>query len=463
MKCKMDVKVKKFWVFPAWLVLMAVFVGCGGGSSTGGAIPPAPQPLTTETLTPVGLPVGATIGATGGTLTSSDGGITITVPAGAVDADTEFTITAMGKPAGNAVAVYKLEPEGMTFDPPVTLTFDPPQDEVSRISIEGLGIAYHNAAGQWEWLGEAVCDTGNRTLSVDIAHFSIFGMFSGFNLLPSSAGVQVGETVQLQIMYCMAPDSGDELASLVFECRAAEVTAMFSKWSVNGTESGNSTVGTITTGNTPNATFTAPQDQPDPETVQVTVEVSEILVSLTTTTTEKVVLYSLITIGETPGYSGDFTVSAYGPSVWTDWTAHGTATWTPSEDYGEYGEYDVTVSITPDQTQFFLGDAVCILNGTTQTYENLGQIKDWSDPPTAYWIINVQWSATCTDDQGTHTFPNFLSLLWASGCAAEWASLNDAVYPGHLQGSYTWPSAACTMVVTGMPTATVTWNFSSQD
>lgn len=99
----------------------------------------------------------------------------------------------------------------------------------------------------------------------------------------------------------------------------------------------------------------------------------------------------------------------------------------------------------------------------SQSYENLGQIKDWVTPPTAYWLINVQWSATCTDDEETYTVENFLSLLWASGCVSEWASLDDAVYPGRLQGSYTWPAAACTPLHPGMPTATVTWDFSEQN
>jgi hypothetical protein len=450
MKCKMDVKAKKLWVFPAWLVLMAVFAGCGGGGSENrGDTPLTPQPLTTATLTPAGLPASATIGATGGTLTSSDGGITITVPAGAVDGDTEFTITAMGKPAGNAVAVYKLEPEGMTFDPPVTLTFDAPEDEVSRISIEGLGIAYHNADGQWEWLGEAVCDTGNRTLSVDIAHFSIFGMFAGFNLLPSSAGVQVGETVQLQTMYCMAPDAGDDLASLVFECRAADVTAMFSKWSVNGTEGGNGTVGTITTGNTPNGTFTAPQEQPDPDTVQVTVEVSDILASLTSTATEKVVLFSLIAIGDVSDYSGDFTVSSTQGTV--AWSGTGHSTWTLAEN----GEYSVASTITPSQTQYTIGNVNCFLNGTTQTYVAQGYIAELSDSASIFWHISMNWSATCDGEEA----PTFIYIQWSSGCGSQWATLNSSHYPDRLVGSFTSPC----FVSPPAPISTVTWDFSKQD
>ncbi len=441
-------------------LLMMMLLACGGGGGGDAVAPPTPapppaaEPLTTEAGIPMGVPVSTTIGPAGGTLSSSDGRVQITVPAGAVAADTVFTITPLTNPADNAMATFKLEPDGMTFTSPLTLTFSAPEAGVSRTAIEGLGIAYHNADNHWQWLTGVTIDTDAKTLSVPIEHFSVYSMLSGYIVTPASASVDVNNTVALQIMYCRStqPDDSD-LASLVFECHAATPSeALVTDWSVNGTAGGNATFGTIA-GSGPNATFTAPAQTPDPSTVQVTAEVTDVLGSLTAPS-GKVMVFSLITIGQTASYQGDFTVSTQGMGV-VNWTGTGTASWTPSNSYGEY---TVSSTITPDQTEFVIGDAVCTLNGATQTYENIGEIKAWSEPATAYWVLNVSWSATCVSDEGVLNYPNFIRILWASGCVADWAPL-DASFPDHNSGSYTW--AGCNPLYPN--SATVTWDFVKQD
>ncbi|HPD22679.1 MAG: hypothetical protein QM299_03145 [Pseudomonadota bacterium] len=267
----------------------------------------------------------------------------------------------------------------------MTITFHVPDEAgVTRTAIEGLGIAYRNADGQWQWLNNAVCNAGAKTLTVEVDHFCEFSMLEGFQLIPISANVQVNETLPLQVMTCKSPDKEDDvLASLVYKPYPVEdISVSASKWSVNDVLGGNATLGTIT-GSGLSATFTAPATQPDPKTVAASVELNELGHQ------EKILLFSLITIGQ-EGYHGEFQVSATGPII--AWTGTGEATWTLNDE----GEFDISGTITPDEDVYPIGDCNCTLDERTKSFENMGQVRDWTDPPTVYWVIpTLIWSATC--------------------------------------------------------------------
>ena len=66
------------------------------------------------------ISVSAVIGSKGGTLSIPDAGLTLVVPAGAVNSDTKFEATAL---AGKLVA-YEFEPHGTTFAVPLQFTQD---------------------------------------------------------------------------------------------------------------------------------------------------------------------------------------------------------------------------------------------------------------------------------------------------------------------------------------------------
>jgi hypothetical protein len=74
--------------------------------------------------TPAGIATTKVIGAAGGTITSADGGITFTIPAGAVSANTPFPIQPItSSMPTNLELNYRLLPEGTHFAQPVTITF----------------------------------------------------------------------------------------------------------------------------------------------------------------------------------------------------------------------------------------------------------------------------------------------------------------------------------------------------
>ncbi len=94
--------------------------------------------------------VSAAIGANGGVLTTADGRVKITVPAGAVSHNQTFSIQPIqntlrpGKPDSRS---FRLLPENITFSQPITveLKYDPA--DLSFGTEEVMRVAYQTAEG----------------------------------------------------------------------------------------------------------------------------------------------------------------------------------------------------------------------------------------------------------------------------------------------------------------------------
>jgi hypothetical protein len=469
------------------LAIMACSSGGSGGSDDSGSTTQGGVYLKTAAGTPTGVPASATIGPAGGSLNSTDGRVTLTVPAGAVATNTVFTITPITNPAGNALATYRLEPDGATFATPVTLLFKVPEAGVSFSGIEVLAIACHQADGSWLWLSNTM-DSTNKTISIETTHFTNYSLLAGFQLVPHYAFVDVDKTVSLQIMACTDPENFNNIDGGVsiqntqhgtvfrvnkdvhaYECRQVFYKgASASDWQVNGIANGNSTFGTLSPSDF-SATFTAPHKQPNPETVQVSTKFTDSW--LMKRLPEKVLLISQIEIGESASYSGTFTVTVSDPTTLvSSWTAKGSeVTWTPNPDSPQ--EYVVKGYVTPDQSTFTVGGKTCTLNETKKAFEtDVGNIKTMAaDAHSIYWLLlqtggqypGMNWPATCCDSNGCTTIPSFIKFTWASGCGSDWALLDESVYPNTLKGSYNW--AGCPhQTGQGIPSVTVSWTFDKQ-
>ena len=89
-------------------------------------------------------------------------------------------------PEANIVgSVYSLEPEGATFEPPVTLTWSyDPDDIPPGVAEEDLAIAYHDEdIGEWVGLSSDI-DAENNTITAEVARFSIFATIASSTPLP---------------------------------------------------------------------------------------------------------------------------------------------------------------------------------------------------------------------------------------------------------------------------------------
>jgi hypothetical protein len=134
--------------------------------------------------TPLAYPITVrkTIGRSGGVLSIPAAGVTVVVPAGALDADTEITMTAR---AGYLLA-YDFEPHGVTFNVPLAFNQSLSNTNAGLLSPLGLSLGYYSdpsLLGKTTALVSEVV-TGltsilTRTFTAPIKHFSGYVVICG--------------------------------------------------------------------------------------------------------------------------------------------------------------------------------------------------------------------------------------------------------------------------------------------
>ncbi len=180
-----------------------------------------------ETFTPLPTPVGntygqattATIGAQGGTVATSNGEVQITIPSGALTANTTISIQPVENtnPGGFGLN-YRLLPHGITFSKPVTIKFSYAGYLDSIPMPEALAIAFQDADRVWKIPKGYTLDKTNKTMSLQTTHFSDWSMMKYLFLLPQFSILKPGAKRTLQAYTCvklddqMQPDWGDDLA-----------------------------------------------------------------------------------------------------------------------------------------------------------------------------------------------------------------------------------------------------------
>jgi hypothetical protein len=134
--------------------------GCGSGSTVD-------RPITTMM-----------VGEAGGSLSSANGRLDVSVPPGAVASDVAFTIQQIDSPRAGAVGqVFELGPSGMTFLKPVTLGFHFSEADLGTNSPEALQVATL-ATGGWEMV-PSTCDLTTGIVSGGVLHFSPWTLILG--------------------------------------------------------------------------------------------------------------------------------------------------------------------------------------------------------------------------------------------------------------------------------------------
>jgi len=176
--------------------------GDGGGNGGGGVPPPTdtPEPSATPTKTPT--PVTSDIDLSGvidgnGVVqqdvhySAPDGMITIDISSGTVaqdeageplqGMDVELMCFGYPQPPAGAYVIgcaYNIEPEGATFEPPITLTlaYDPGLVPANVTEVKLVIAYYDQAAGTWVEIDSAV-DTMNKTITVEVSHLTMFAVY----------------------------------------------------------------------------------------------------------------------------------------------------------------------------------------------------------------------------------------------------------------------------------------------
>lgn len=275
-------KLKRLLSIGVLFCIPVVMSACGGAGDTGGDPPPAatatPAPTATAVGTPTGDPVSATIGRSGGSLSSADGKIVLTVPAGALAADTVIGIQPLTNMAhGRIGAAYRLTPDRQQFQTPVTLTFPYTDQDLQGTAVEFLGAAFQTAEGFWQWVDDTTVDTAAKTVSVRTTHFTDYSKVKGIQIRPPSKAVKAGGTVALRVLNCFDLYQDQSGAILGYLCDSDDENMLpplppppntISEWSVNGVLGGSGATGRVS-GSGATAIYTAPANRPNPSTVAV--------------------------------------------------------------------------------------------------------------------------------------------------------------------------------------------------
>ena len=134
--------------------------------------------------------------------TSGDSMLTMSIPKGTVALDKDdkrlkslqLAVNESPPPPPEDACIiglaYTFQPEGATFDPPITLTWRYDTEALPEdVAEEDLVIAYYDEdAGKWVEL-DCVVDTENDTITASIAHFTTFAIIGIVTPLPPAPAV----------------------------------------------------------------------------------------------------------------------------------------------------------------------------------------------------------------------------------------------------------------------------------
>lgn len=235
-----------------------------------------PPPIDENTSTPIGTPSGALvkkmIDGNGGELTSTDGTVLVSIPAGALESAREISIQPITNELPGGIGdAYRILPHGEVFKKPVTIRFRYKQEDLVSTLPEFLDIASQTDEGSWESPMNATIDKQNRTLTVTSTHFSDWGYFKSLDLIPAEATVELGGSVDLKVTThfpYVDPDDAPPGVTVIKVLKTPRALRPdeIKKWSYTGDG--------ILISRGSEAFYTAPEEEPDANPEAVTAHVN---------------------------------------------------------------------------------------------------------------------------------------------------------------------------------------------
>ncbi len=221
--------------------------------------------VPTEVGTPEGPKVTKNIGPEGGTLSSPDGRMTLTVPPNALTETIPFSIQPItNKAAGGIGLAYRLEPDGKTFATPLQVSVHYDDKDLEGTVPEALSIAYQDKKGAWHAQRSAKLDQEAKTLTISTTHFTDFATFPRLRINPPQTTLYVGESRTIGLTNCPEPGFLDKLLSRPVACDS--IPKGKREWSLRGPGA----IEVQSDGASVN--YTAPAKKPTPNTATVYIE-----------------------------------------------------------------------------------------------------------------------------------------------------------------------------------------------
>jgi hypothetical protein len=318
------------------------------------------------------------IGASGGTLVSADSLISVTVPAGAVVNNMEFSIQPITNNAPNGLGTgYRLLPEGTHFSQPVTLTFRYTDDLIDGSRQEDLLVASQDAAGVWQMQPGSVLDTTSKTISVKSTHFSDWSLLSEKQLVVDKPSIDFNDWASLWIRKLTIKNTAIDTAY-----------GTLAQWGKTG-------AGTLDPNNMPSPMvfYQAPSFVPSPNPVIITAKVPDALLGSVTLTRRVYVgktYFEIVLDGNTNIYPN---ATAYVTSPYVSIEAHNSVgnggkfylplSGTGTYQFGNMPYAGVDIFLQVGGLLFTDNYFVCDPKSMKQTYGNI-TISKWASSAGGY-------------------------------------------------------------------------------
>lgn len=175
-----------------------------------------------------GSPVVKVIGAAGGQIATPDGKIRVDIPAGAVDSDVQFSIQPISKTLASATGpAYRLEPENVTFNKDVKITFAYTEEDLVGTSEDYLYLAYQNKEGYFYSADMTEIDKAAHKVWVNTRHFSDWYLNRLFHIVAIKSKLVANEESELLLYYLEEWPDGKI-------CRRDREPIKTDTWFVNG-------------------------------------------------------------------------------------------------------------------------------------------------------------------------------------------------------------------------------------
>lgn len=185
-------------------LLCLVFYSC---SKSDLSQPAERPPLVTQAGTPDGSAVSKKITSAGGSISSSDGRITVKIPAGALTEEETITVQPISKELEFGLGkAYRITPHTIHFNKPVTISFKYQEEEIRNTQPEFLAIGFQDTTGAWRAVHEPRLDKNTKTVEVLTRHFSDWGFFPTLYISPADARLEPGQSLELTVMGTVDPE-----------------------------------------------------------------------------------------------------------------------------------------------------------------------------------------------------------------------------------------------------------------
>lgn len=217
------------------LLVVVLFLTCKKDDNGPVSATPPPSSGTPEP-TPIGTPVGtattARIGPSGGSVQSSDGKLSVNIPAGILNTDTTISVQPITNNAPNGLGTaYRLGPSGMHFSSPITLRFSYASDTIQVPEL--TGVAYQDTDGIWYEPPDYSVDSLTQTVSAAVNHFSDWTDFEEVNIYPVRATLWPNQTLALELRESIVAEM-DTQPRPIYRVTNDQVTWSASAGSISG-------------------------------------------------------------------------------------------------------------------------------------------------------------------------------------------------------------------------------------